>query len=50
MLSVLNNYKHLPPKEFDALLGKLLKAKADERKRIVQPAVKLVKKPAKKKW
>jgi len=47
MLSELNNHKHLPPKEFDALLGKMLKAQAVKRSASI-PKPKLEKKPAKK--
>lgn len=46
MLSELNDKKHLPPKEFDAELGKLLKAKMDAMK---PPKPKAEKKVSKKK-
>ena len=32
MFSFLNDHKHLPAKEFDALLGKMLKEQSDKRR------------------
>lgn len=47
MLSELNKYKNLPPKEFDARLGAILKAQHAKRRAKVPKLVK--KAPAKKK-
>jgi len=52
MLSELNDHKHLPPKEFDALLGRMLKEQANKRRASMpkrKPEKKVTeKKPAKK--
>lgn len=38
MLPEMNDYKHLPAKEFDALLGQVLKAQMDEHRARVEKA------------
>ena len=39
-LKDLNQYKHLPPKEFDAKLAEILKAQADARRATTPPVKK----------